>query len=138
MTVYLQTEVEIEVPFYDIDPMGVAWHGHYVKYCEVARCRLLQMIDYDYPKMRDSGFLWPVVELRLKYVRPAHYGQRLRVSAALTEYENRLKVEFRIFDAATGERLTEGHTLQVAVDAASGELQYVSPPALLDRIEKRR
>jgi acyl-CoA thioester hydrolase len=134
----LQTEVEIEVPFYDIDPMGVAWHGHYVKYCEVARCRLLQMIDYDYPKMRESGFLWPVVELRLKYVRPARYGQRLRVSAALTEYENRLKVEFRIFDAVTGERLTEGHTLQVAVDAASGELQYVSPAVLLERIEKRR
>ncbi|HEY6234012.1 MAG TPA: thioesterase family protein [Candidatus Elarobacter sp.] len=135
---YLHTEIEVEVPFHDVDAMGVAWHGNYVKYCEAARCRLLQMIDYDYPKMRESGFLWPVVELWLKYVRPARYGQRLRVRAALTEYENRIRVEFRIHDAVTGERMTEGYSLQVAVDAVSGELQFVSPPALLERVEKRR
>lgn len=134
----LQAEIEIEVPFYDVDAMGVAWHGHYVKYFEQARCRLLQMIDYDYPQMKASGYLWPIVELRLKYVRSARYGQRLRVTARLTEYENRIKVEFRIFDAQTGERLTEGHSTQVAVDAVSGELQYVSPSVLLERMEKRR
>jgi acyl-CoA thioester hydrolase len=134
----LQAEVEVDVPFYDVDAMGVAWHGHYVKYCELARCRLLQMIDYDYPRMQESGFLWPVVELRLKYVRPARYGQKVRVRARLAEYENRLKVEFEIVDAQSGERLTEGHTIQVAVEATSGELQFVSPPALLERVEKRR
>lgn len=134
----LQAEIEVEVPFYDVDAMGVAWHGHYVKYCELARCRLLQMIDYDYPRMQESGFLWPVVELRLKFVRPARYGQKVRVRARLAEYENRLKVEFQISDVQSGERLTEGHTIQVAVAAASGELQFVSPPALLDRVEKRR
>lgn len=134
----LQAEIEVDVPFYDVDAMGVAWHGHYVKYFELARCRLLQTIDYDYPRMQESGFLWPVVELRLKYVRPARYGQKLRVRARLAEYENRLKVEFEISDAQSGERLTEGHTIQVAVEATSGELQYVSPPALLERVDKRR
>lgn len=138
MAEYLQAEIDVEVPFCDVDAMGVAWHGHYVKYFELARCRLLQMIDYDYPRMQESGFLWPVVELRLKYVRPARYGQKVRVSARLVEYENRLKVEFQISDVQSGERLTEGHTIQVAVEAVSGELQFVSPPALLDRVEKRR
>ena len=61
--------------------------------------------------MRDSGYLWPVVECQLKYVRPARYGQRLRITARLVEYENRLKIAYEVFDAASGERLTKGHTV---------------------------
>lgn len=130
-------EVLVEVPFHDVDVMGVAWHGHYVKYFEAARGALLRALDYDYPQMRESGYLWPVVECQLKYVGPARYGQRLRVTARLVEYENRLKIAYEITDAETRARLTRGHTTQVAVDATSGELQFVSPAALLERIEGR-
>ena len=38
----LQASVELEVPFHDVDVMHVAWHGHYVKYFELARCALLR------------------------------------------------------------------------------------------------
>jgi len=40
-------EAEIQVQFFDLDPMQVVWHGHYVKYLEVARCALLNTIDYN-------------------------------------------------------------------------------------------
>ncbi len=130
-----QAETLLEVPFHDVDVMGVAWHGHYLKYFEAARTALQRALDYDYPQMRDSGTLWPVVECRLKYLRPARYGQKLRITARLVEYENRLKIAYEILDAAGGECLTRGHTVQVAVDAASGELQFVSPGALLERVE---
>jgi acyl-CoA thioester hydrolase len=130
-----KAEVLLEVPFHDVDAMGVAWHGHYVKYFEAARGALLRAMDYDYSQMRDSGYLWPVVECQLKYVLPARYGQMLRVCAQLQEYENRLKVAYEIFDAASGERLTRGHTIQVAVDATSEEMQFVSPAGLLERVE---
>jgi len=133
-----KVEIDVEVPFYDVDAMGVAWHGHYIKYFERARCRLLQTFDYDYPRMQESGYLWPVVELRVKYVRPARYSQRLRIQAELLEYENRIKIGYRVFDAETGERMTEAHSVQVAVEAVSGELQFVSPAVWIDRVEKRR
>jgi acyl-CoA thioester hydrolase len=123
----LTTSIEVEVPFHDVDAMNVAWHGHYVKYFEIARCALLRLFDYDYPEMKASGYLWPVVECHLKYVRPALYNQQLRVEATLLEYENRIKVGYEIFDVKSGERLTKGHTVQVAIDAVSHELQYVSP-----------
>ena len=48
--------------------------------------------------------------------------------------QNRLKINYTIRDADTGQRLTRAYTVQVAVDMASGELQFVSPPALLDRL----
>lgn len=43
----LQAEVEIQVPFFDVDSMDVVWHGHYIKYFEVARCALLDHIAWD-------------------------------------------------------------------------------------------
>jgi len=132
----LSAQVEVDVPFHDVDVMEMAWHGHYVKYLELARCALLRTLDYDYPDMRDSGYMWPIVKCSLKYVQPARYGQKLMVTATLKEWENRLRIDYRIRDAATGAKVTEGSTVQVAVDMKSGELQFVSPPALLDRLER--
>ena len=133
----LSAEVEIEIPFFDVDPMAVAWHGHYVKYFEVARCAMLRKIDYDYPKMHESGYLFPVVELYLKYVNAARFGQVVVVAAELLEYENRLKIGYRIRDKATGQRLTKGWSVQVAVDAKTRTLQFVSPQVLLEKMRGR-
>jgi acyl-CoA thioester hydrolase len=132
----LTVSIEVEVPFHDVDAMNVAWHGHYVKYFEIARCALLRLFDYDYPEMKASGYLWPVVECHLKYVRPALYNQQLRVEATLLEYENRIKIGYKIFDVKSGERLTKGHTVQVAIDATTHELQYVSPAIVFTNLGK--
>lgn len=132
----LSATIIIDVPFHDVDTMNVAWHGHYVKYFEVARCALLSLFDYDYPQMQASGYMWPVVECHLKYVRPAVYNQKLQVKATLLEYENRIKIGYEIFDERSSERLTKGHTVQVAIDAITHELQYVSPPIVFNNLER--
>ena len=132
----LSAAVDVEVAFHDVDAMNVVWHGHYAKYFELARCALLRRFDYDYPQMLASGYLWPIVDCRLKYVRPVVYGQQLLVEATLLEYENRIKIGYEIRDAATGERLTKGSTIQVAINAATRELQFVSPPIILSNLER--
>ncbi len=129
----LTATVSIEVPFHDIDSMNVCWHGHYVKYFEIARSALLRSFEYD--AMRLSNYLWPVVECQLKYMRPARYGQLLNVSAKLLEYESRLKIGYLITDQASGEQLTKGYTIQVAVDAQTQALQFALPRELLDKLE---
>ncbi|KVP61381.1 4-hydroxybenzoyl-CoA thioesterase [Burkholderia ubonensis] len=133
----LTATAAVEVPFHDVDAMNVCWHGHYLKYFEAGRAALLRAIDYDYPAMQSSGYLWPVVEAHLKYVRPAVYGQRVEVRATLLEFENRLKIGYEIVDAQSGERLTRGHTVQLAIDAKTHEAQFVSPAALIERVEAR-
>jgi acyl-CoA thioester hydrolase len=130
----LAAEIELTPAFHDIDPMEVVWHGHYMKYLELARCALLQRFDYDYPQMRESGYAWPIVDLRAKYVRSARFGQKLKVRAEIVEWENRLKIDYRVSDAATGEVLTRAHSIQVAVDMRTGEMCFVSPPVLLERL----
>lgn len=130
----LAVEIEVAPAFHDLDPMNIVWHGHYVKYLELARCALLAKFDYDYPAMHASGYAWPIVDLRLKYVRPAAYGQKLRVCARIVEWEYRLRMEYEIRDAESGNRLTKAHTVQVAVDAATREMRYVCPPVLWERL----
>lgn len=127
-------EIELTPAFHDLDPMAVVWHGHYLKYFELARCALLQKFDYDYTQMHDSGFIWPIVDLRSKYVRSVQLGQKLKVRAEIVEWENRLKIEYLIRDAASGEVLTRAHTIQVAVDLATNAMCFVSPPVLLQRL----
>ncbi|WP_282269299.1 acyl-CoA thioesterase [Stenotrophomonas sp. PS02298] len=133
-TVELVAEIELSPAFHDCDPMHVVWHGNYFKYFEIARCALLQRYDYDYPQMLESGYLWPVVDARVKYIRPLLYQQALRVRAQISEWENRLKIDYQIHAAADGQLLTRAHTIQVAVDAASKEMLYQSPPVLWERL----
>ena len=134
MTPDLSLEIEITPAFHDLDPMEIVWHGHYVKYLELARCALLARFRYDYAQMRDSGYAWPIVDMRLKYVRPAALNQRLTVRAEIVEWENRLKVEYMIRDTVSGEKLHQAYTIQVAVDMNSREMQYVCPAILWERL----
>jgi acyl-CoA thioester hydrolase len=130
----LWTEIEVTPAFYDVDPMAVVWHGHYVKYFELVRSALMSKFNYDYAEMRDSGYLWPIVDLHIKYIRSAMLKQPLKVRAEITEYENRLRVEYVITNAVTGEKVTKGHTIQVAVNAKTNEMEYVCPKILWDKL----
>jgi acyl-CoA thioester hydrolase len=126
--------VELQVQFYDLDPMEIVWHGNYAKYLELARCALFDRIHYNYPQMRDSGYLWPIIDMRLRYVAPARFGQRLRVTASIVEWETRLRIDYLIADAESGKRLNKASTTQVAVDIRSGEMCFVSPPVLFEKL----
>jgi acyl-CoA thioester hydrolase len=127
-------ESETQVQFFDLDPMEIVWHGHYVKYLEIARGALLDSIGYNYAQMKASGYVWPVIDLHLRYIAPAAFAQRLRLRAEIVEWENRLKIAYLIRDAASGRRLSRATTTQVAVEIATGEMCFVSPPVLFEKL----
>jgi len=84
--------------------------------------------------MKQSGYAWPIIDLHLRYAHPATFGQRIKVRAAIVEWENRLKIDYLISDCTSGQRLTRASTTQVAVDAATHEMCFVSPPILLQKL----
>ena len=116
--------------------MDVVWHGHYVKYFEVARCALLDKLGHNYTQMRAAGYAWPIIDLQLRYIRGAQFGQTIVVRADLIEWENRLKIHYLICDAESGERMTRGSSVQVAVAMASREMQLASPRVLVEAVER--
>lgn len=127
-------ELDITVQFFDLDPMEIVWHGNYVKYLEMVRCALLDKIGYNYVEMKASGYAWPVIDMQLRYVAPATFGQRLTLRAEIVEWENRLKINYLISDTISGKRLNRATTTQVAVDIVSGEMCFISPPVLLQKL----
>lgn len=131
----LSKTIEIEIPFFDVDSMEITWHGHYLKYFELARCALLEKIGYDYQQMRDSGYAWPIVDVRIKYIRPTRFLQKIIIEAILEEYENRIKMKYIVRDKESGEKLTEGTSIQMAIDLKKEKALLVSPKILIDKVE---
>ena len=134
----LSHTVEVLIRFNEADPLGIVWHGHYVKYLEVARCAFLTEIGYDYNEMGRQGFSWPVVQLNLKYVKPARFGQKIYVDLALVEIESCLRIDYIISDAQSGAKLTKASTTQVAVALESGEMQFQTPASWLAAVAKHK
>ncbi|MOA60020.1 hypothetical protein D3C78_1847930 [compost metagenome] len=86
--------------------------------------------------MQASGYAWPVIDLQLRYIRGATFGQRLVVRANLVEWESRLKINYLISDAVSAERFTRASSVQVAVDLVSREMQLASPKVFIDAVQK--
>jgi len=126
---------EMRVPFHDVDPANVVWHGRYFKYFEEARRSLFEGIGYGYGEMLDTGFIWPVVDASVRFVRPLVVNQRFKVTAALREWELRVVVDYRVDDLA-GKELTRGRTVQVPLDAQTMELYVGTPDILRQKIEQ--
>ncbi len=127
--------IEIKAPFFDVDSCDVVWHGHYVKYFEEARCHLLDKIGYNYQTMREDGYYFPVVDMKIKFVAPLVFAQVFVVRTTLVEWLNRLKVDYEILDKTTGDKVTKGYTVQVAVDVESQQMQFESPSRFIEMVE---
>ena len=134
MKAIVTASVPFDVHFYDLDPMNNVWHGNYSKYFELGRVALLGKIGYGYGAMKASGYAWPVIDMHIRYYRVLELGQRAEVRASVVEWENRLKIDYLIADIETGRKITRGHTVHVALDIETKEMQWETPPILREKL----
>lgn len=135
-TKFLENTVEFKIDFFEVDSMRIVWHGNYINYFERARCAFLDKIGYNYIAMEESGYIFPVTEVKCKYVKSLHFGDLCRARAILVEYENMIKFNFELYNAKTGELTTKGSVSQMCIDAKTGETQFVCPQIWRDKVEK--
>lgn len=136
MTTTISEDYLLTVPFFDVDSMNIVWHGHYCKYLELARCKLLDKIGYNYRDMTASGFSFPIIDMQIKYVKPLVFEQSLVITASLIEWQYRLKIAYLIRDADTGEKLTRAHTIQAAVDIQTRQMRLECPKMLMTKVNQ--
>lgn len=130
-----QAVFAFEVPFYDVDSYRIVWHGNYPKYFEQARCKLLRQLGVPYPELEKMGYFYPVVDMRIKYVKPLVFEQSVQVTATLKHWHHKLTIDYRIHDADTGDVLTKASTDQVPI-SPEGVTLFDAPRAFLDKIEQ--
>jgi acyl-CoA thioester hydrolase len=125
--------VELEVPFHDVDSQRVVWHGHYLKYLEIARCALLRARGLDVEQVLALGYQFMVGESHCRHLRPLVYGSRFRVTAWFVEVEQRLDVEYELFDLTNSRRCATARTMLVTTDL-EGRMCLATPAQILERL----
>ena len=125
-----------EIPFHDVDSLGIVWHGHYYKYFELARTALYRSLNFDVDDMGRLGFSFPVIESQCRYVEALRYGQPNDISARFREWEYYILIEYRITETGSGKRVAYGHTKQAVCDLA-GQLQPCIPESITNIIANR-
>ena len=125
--------VELEIPFCDVDPLEVAWFGHYPRYVDQARTALLRSKRLDNDDCRALGVAFMVSESFIHHASALRYGDRVRVTAWFVEVENRLKVAFQLRNVGTGVLAAEGWLTLVTVRAGSG-LCLETPAEVVARV----
>lgn len=124
----LKRRYEFKAEFFDADPMGVMWHGNYVKYLEMARCRLLDELNFNYIKMQDNGFTLPIIKMDLKYINPIYFNDDFIVEIRLVECDITLKFNY-ILLSKDNQIIAKASTTQVAV-TLNKETLYAIPDEL--------
>ncbi len=71
---------QVRVRYAETDAAGVVYYGVYLTYFEVARVELLRALGHPIGDVEERGVLMPVVEARLKYLRPACLDELLDVT----------------------------------------------------------
>lgn len=127
------TQIQLKVPFHDCDPMGVVWHGNYLRYFEQARCALQAKYELDVPHVRAMGYRIYVTEARCRYTYPLSYNDDITVTAAFTLFEPLVRVAYRVMNVTRSRSAARGHT-ELAVTDADGKLLGQTPREILARI----
>ncbi len=122
--------IDLEVPFHDVDAMNIVWHGHYLKYLELARTALMRSRDLDISQLVAAGYRQVVIDTHCRHVFPLHYGDKFRVHAWFHDVQNRLNIRFEILNLTHGRRSLVGHTILVTTDEG-GRMLLETPDALL-------
>ncbi|MGM0634510.1 MAG: acyl-CoA thioesterase [Bacteroidota bacterium] len=109
---------EIEVRYAETDQMGIVHHGVYPQYFELGRVAWLNQYGMHYSEMEKSGIMLPVVDLQIKYHKPARFGDLLSVETSLLEKPG-VKITFlyEVYNNKAEELLVKGRTTLVFVDA---------------------
>jgi acyl-CoA thioester hydrolase len=111
-----ETSVEIEVPFRDVDLMGIVWHGHYFNYMEAARTELLRGCGLDGGDLIGKRYAFFVIETRCRHAFPLFYADRVRVTAWLRDIKRRINIGYEIYNLTRERRAARGHTILATTD----------------------
>src|SRR5687767_9913438 len=125
----MKHKTEITVRFNEADPLGIVWHGHYVRYFEDGREAFGKEFNLSYLDFYRNGLVVPIVTIQCDYKKPLRYGDDMIIH---TIYEPTLaaKLQFRyeIFLAEKNELVATGSSTQVFLDGKSMELLLTVPP----------
>ncbi len=134
----LTSKTEIRVRFNEADPLGIVWHGHYIRYFEDGREDFGNMHGLCYLDVYKQGFVIPVVSVQCDFKKSLRYGDRVIIETKYIPTEAaKMKFTYRLFNAATGELVATGSSVQVFLSKDDSMLQLANPSFFEDWKKKQ-
>lgn len=119
---------EVLVRFNEADPLGIVWHGHYIRYFEDGREAFGIAHGLGYLEVYAQGFIIPVVSVHCDYKKSLRYGDKLIVETEyIPEEAAKLKFNYTIYNSS-GDKIATGYSVQVFLSREDSVLQLVNPP----------
>jgi len=126
-------EIQIRVRYGETDKMGYLYYGNYAQYYEIGRVELIRSLGVSYKSMEDSGIMLPVIDLNIKFIKPAYYDEVLTLKTTLPELPNvRITFNYEITNEQK-EVINTGKTTLVFFDNNKGK-PCRAPDSIMDRL----
>ena len=112
----------------------MAYHTHYLVWCEIGRTDLIREIDRSYADIERDGLLLAVAEAQVRYVASARYDDLVTVETRIERAQSRIVTfAYEIFRDEPGPRqlLATATTKLIALDRNASPRQL--PKDLLQR-----
>lgn len=133
MKTELSSSTQILVRFNEADPLGIVWHGHYIRYFEDGREAFGEMHGLKYLDVYKQGYVTPIVSVQCDFKRSLRYGDTVIVEAKYIPTEAaKMKFIYRLSNAATGQLVATGSSVQVFLSKDDLLLQLANPPFFED------
>ena len=111
------------VTFYETDGMQVVHHANYLRFMEEARVEYFRAGRLELNDLMEEGIVFPIVEVSVKYHKPARYDDILVVKAYLRRLDRaRFDFDYEIINEKTGDLLITGHTVNTYTDRKTGRI----------------
>jgi acyl-CoA thioester hydrolase len=133
----IKESVFVQIPFHDIDILRIVWHGHYLKYFEVARTALMKRLGLDWPVLEAHGVAMPVIRSHAEYRKALTYDQTVRVTATVEEWKYpEFVVRYEVRDPKTDELHANGETQQIYFDIETRQTSFEVPAFIAEAFAK--
>jgi acyl-CoA thioester hydrolase len=120
----IQSRVQVEVRYAETDMMGIVYHGSYLPWFEIGRTTLLKEHGLSYRELEAAGYRLPVLEVGVKFLKPALYDDTLTIITTMAEKPVlRIQLAYEVYRG--GEVLATGQTAHAFIDR---EGRPVRPP----------
>lgn len=127
-------DVELEVPFHDVDSLKIVWHGHYYKYAEIGRTALMRAHAMDFDRLEAAGYGTVVIETKCRYSFSLRYGDRFRIRSWFEDVEHRVNIAFEIYNLTQSRRSARGQVILATIDR-EGRLLLETPELLVQLLK---
>ncbi|HTN05839.1 acyl-CoA thioesterase [Agriterribacter sp.] len=125
----LSGKIEINVRFNEADPLGIVWHGHYIRYFEDGREAFGNEHGIGYLDFYRQDLIIPIVSIQCDFKRSLKYGEKVIVETIYVPCEAaKLKFEYRLFNSSSGQLVATGSSVQVFLNKETSVLQLINPP----------